>query len=190
MSLVKIAPIWQPASQQAVFRGLLSALSFPGHVIDIAEPLAGERAALGVLAALVDEHVRYADPDSYLSQTERRLLALQEPLDANHADYIVCNAARAVPHTFAPRLGTIYRPEGGALLILTCDSVEHEGFSLELSGPGVETRTTLSLSGVHVSWLAARETWCQHFPAGCDLVFCSQTKLAAIPRTTRVEVKN
>lgn len=190
MSLVKVAPIWQPASQQAIFRGLLSALSLPGRVVDISEPLAGERAALGILAALVDEQVRYTDPDSCLSQAERRLLSFQEPLDAGHADYVVCSAARAVQPEFTPRLGTIYRPEGGALLLLTCESVTHPGFTLELSGPGVKDTTTLALSGVHLSWLAARETWCKDFPAGCDFVFCSQTKLAAIPRTTRIEVKD
>lgn len=190
MSLVKLAPIWQPESQQAIFRGLLSALSFPGRVIDLVEPLAGEHAALGAIAALVDEQVRYADPDGWLSQAERRLLSFQEPLDASQADYVICNAARAVQPEFAPRLGTIYRPEGGALLILTCESVERPGITLELSGPGIETTTTLSLSGVHLSWLVARESWCEHFPAGCDLVFCSQTKLAAIPRTTRVTGKD
>jgi alpha-D-ribose 1-methylphosphonate 5-triphosphate synthase subunit PhnH len=191
MSLVKIAPIWQPESQQTIFRGLLTALSFPGRIVDLTQPLAGDRTELGLLAALVDEQVTLADPENCLSLAERRLLSPKGVIETAEAEYVLCDATTAMPEGFTPRIGTIYRPEGGALLILRCKKVGGEGVTLHLTGPGIKNTqgTVLSLSGVHLSWLAARQEWCSNFPTGCDVVFCDTTQIAAIPRTTRVEIK-
>jgi alpha-D-ribose 1-methylphosphonate 5-triphosphate synthase subunit PhnH len=187
MTLVKVDPVWQPLSQQRIFRDLLTALSFPGRVLNIAAPLAGARAELGILASLVDEMVTVADPDGRLSDAERRLLvpgALAEP-DA--ADNVLCDAAVASPAGFTPRRGTIYRPEAGALLVLACGAVGEGDLALTLTGPGVETETVLRLSGVQPGWIEARQRWCDNFPTGVDLVFCdAAARIAGVPRTSGV----
>ena len=184
--LVTIDAVWQPLSQQKIYRALLAAMSFPGRVEDIAEPLDGARAELGILAALTDEMVTVADPDGRLTEAERRLLSVAALAPAESADYVLFSGRNAPNTGYTPRIGTIYRPEEAALLIIVCENVGEGELLLTLSGPGVATESRLRLAGVDAGWIAARNRWCGNFPTGVDIVFCDGARLAAIPRTSRV----
>ena len=185
-TLIKVDPIWQPLNQQAVYRAVLTAMSFPGRVLDIGELLEGARAELGVLACLVDEMVTIADPDSRLTDAERRLLSAAALAPADDADYVLFDGSTAPLENYQPRIGTIYRPEVASLLILTVGAVGEGETAVTLTGPGVPTEKTVSLSGLHPDWLTARNRWRSNFPTGADFVFCDATRIAAIPRTTEV----
>jgi alpha-D-ribose 1-methylphosphonate 5-triphosphate synthase subunit PhnH len=192
-TLVKIDPVWTPESQQTIFRSLLTALSFPGRVQDIAKPLAGSRAVVGILAALVDERVTVADPDNLLTAGERRLLSPGAFVPASEAEYVLLDGSRPPATDFAPDIGTIYRPETGTMLLLTVTAVSpgcppgDGAMTVTVSGPGVETENTFAMTGLDSKWLEARERWCSNFPTGCDMVFCDTTKIVAIPRTSTVQ---
>ncbi|MDX1934950.1 MAG: phosphonate C-P lyase system protein PhnH [Capsulimonadales bacterium] len=187
-TLVKVEAVWTPESQQKIFRAILNGFAFPGRVQDIATPLNGGRAEVGVLASLVDEQVTLADPDDLLSPTERRLLAPAAITSAGAAEYVVCDGHRAPGEAFRPNLGTIYRPEDGATLVLTSDGFPETGSRtiVTLTGPGIETEQMFGVSGLHTDWLRARNRWCDYFPTGCDLILCGTTQIVGIPRTSRL----
>ena len=148
-TLIKVDPIWQPLNQQAIYRALLTAMSFPGRVLDIGELLEGTRAELGALASLVDEMVTVADPDSRLTDAERRLLSAAAVAPADDADYVLFDGAIAPPENYKPRLGSIYRPEEASLVFLPVSAVGEGETFVTLTGPGVQTEKTLALSGLH-----------------------------------------
>ncbi|HET19594.1 MAG TPA: hypothetical protein ENO16_03170, partial [Chromatiales bacterium] len=62
-----LEPIFTPNVQQAVFRDLLKAQSFPGLPVALTPTLHGVCAHRAVLAALLDGEVSLADPFNLLS---------------------------------------------------------------------------------------------------------------------------
>lgn len=90
--------------------------------------------------------------------------------------------------------GVAEYPERGCTLILQVEALANEpsaragDIALRLSGPGIERRRGLSIGGlgpVLVDYLVERP---DPFPQGLDLIFTDMRSLAAIPRTTQVEV--
>lgn len=187
MSLVSVEPIWQPLNQQKGFRGLLDAMSYPGRVVDLAEPLAGSRAELGVLACLVDEAVAFADPTNRLTDRERGMLGAP-CIPFEKADFVVHNGALPPPADFEPRLGDLYRPDRGATLILCGERLGEGPLVLRLEGPGVETFTELRLTGFDRAWIDRRAQWVSNFPIGVDLFLCDAQRVVGLPRTCRVKL--
>jgi hypothetical protein len=185
-TLIKMPAIWRPLTQQAIFRSVLTAMSFPGRIMDIGELLEGARTELGVLASLADDMVTIADPCFRLTEDDRRMLCAGSA-PASEADYILFEGAMAPPENLTPRLGTIYRPESAALLALTDVNLDEGDTHLKLTGPGIQTAKELSLSGLHPAWLEVRKRWNANFPTGVDFIFCDATRIVAIPRTTVIE---
>jgi len=62
-----------------------------------------------------------------------------------------------------------------------------DGTPLTLTGPGIAAQAGLSPSGLAPAWLDARARWCADFPMGVDLVLADQTRLAVLPRTTKIK---
>jgi alpha-D-ribose 1-methylphosphonate 5-triphosphate synthase subunit PhnH len=58
--------------------------------------------------------------------------------------------------------------------------------SLHLSGPGIESTTSISVDGLHPAWIAARQEWVSAFPLGVDFVLCDEHNFVAMPRTTQI----
>lgn len=186
--MITLEPIWHPNTQQALFRQLLLATSYPGRVVDLGAPLAGAPAALGVLAALVDQAVTCADPDTLLTERERNMLAARfVPVTA--AAFVLADARRTAAETFQPRLGDIYRPEHGATLVLRGRAVGRGGTRLRLSGPGVNGAQTLAVDGFDASWWVRRAVWVSDYPMGVDCFLCADDAVAALPRTTRATLE-
>ena len=183
--MLKADPIWLPEAQQRHFRLLLDAMARPGtrHVIDIrpeARPV-----VLSVLASLLDAEVGLADPHGLLcSEDWPKLQAINAAVE--QADYILCDGAR-VPD-FTPKLGTLPEPEKSATLILVVKHLSQGNHRLRLSGPGIQQTTTLPIDGLAAEWLQRREEWVSGFPLGVDLILVDDYQLAALPRTTKVEV--
>jgi alpha-D-ribose 1-methylphosphonate 5-triphosphate synthase subunit PhnH len=76
--------------------------------------------------------------------------------------------------------GTEDYPDRSATLIVAVERLVAEG--ARLRGPGIETEARLSLPDLApLVWNAAR------FPLGVDLILTCGDRLAALPRTTRVE---
>lgn len=175
--------LWLPPMQQQIFRDLLHVFSYPGRV---AECTAESMTWLALLAALTDGEVTLADPHGLITaDIWPKLEARSNTPDT--AIFIVADGGRAMD--FQPCTGSLESPETGATLLLRVAALgEYSvgGFQLNLSGPGIQGHTELSVSGLHPSWLIARAKMAS-FPLGVDLLLCDEYRFAALPRTTRVE---
>ena len=173
---------------QACFRAVLDALARPGTVYRIPgppeppEPLGG--AAGAVLLTLADADTPlWLDPGSAvaagwvafhcgapLAPIERAAFALAlspVPLERLHA-------------------GSDEAPELGATLILQVGALE-TGTAWRLDGPGLAAPARLRVQGLPAGFAAEWDGNRARFPRGIDMILCAGDRLAALPRTLRVE---
>lgn len=84
-------------------------------------------------------------------------------------------------------LGSDEVPQDGATLLIEVEALGDAGATeLYLRGPGIESTQALRVAGVSEElW-----TWRRHamawLPRGIDIVLCCGTRIAALPRTTRI----
>ncbi|MGC9420318.1 MAG: phosphonate C-P lyase system protein PhnH [Rhodovulum sp.] len=182
MSVLDLPRLWRPATHQALFRRILDVAARPGQIADLGDLLDGRPAALAALATFCDNTQTLADLTGTLSDTDLAFLDVSKAAP-EQAGFIL-TAGTAAPD-FAPHLGTLDTPEGGATIIVMVESLM-DGAALTLTGPGIATQTRLAPSGLADGWLTARARWCADFPMGVDMVLTDQTHLAVISRTTRI----
>lgn len=176
---------WDPLGQQRAFRRLLDAFARPGEVTELpGRPPA--TAWLQALAMLCDREVSLADPAGLLAPEERRFLQARDAAP-NDARFVLLDGRAPVPEGFSPCLGSLTSPERGATLVLVCAGIGQGPARLSVSGPGVPGRRLLCLAGLDGSWLDRRARWVSRFPVGVDLLLADAGRVAALPRTTRVE---
>jgi alpha-D-ribose 1-methylphosphonate 5-triphosphate synthase subunit PhnH len=178
--------IWQPMLQQQVFRGLLDGFSYPGRIVACAD--SETTACLAILIALVDGETTLADPQQLLQPAFWAKLETR-PCIPEKAAFILLDGVQAAD--LKPCIGTLDAPETGATILLRVAAL-HAGFtgnlSLQLSGPGIETTTSISVDGLHPAWISARQEWNSAFPLGVDLLLCDEHHVVVIPRTTQIEM--
>jgi alpha-D-ribose 1-methylphosphonate 5-triphosphate synthase subunit PhnH len=193
------------AAQQA-FRALLEAMSRPGRIHTLPEPvLAGieppgmPRGLTALLLTLLDAETSvWIDPElasehglDYLRfHTGVRTLS-----DAGDGAFAVGSAKRMLPAIWsALNAGTDEVPQSGATLLVEVSSLQPHGNApaatpLQLRGPGIESMQTLAVGGLGAAFWQARAALEGEYPRGIDLILCCGDSLAAIPRTTRVTVE-
>ncbi len=184
--MIKIPAVFTPENQQAMYRRLLEATAYPGRVLDLSGWLDDAPSVFGLLATLLDHTVTFCDKDSLLSGPDTELLEC-EWADAGSASFVLCDGRRVCPSEFQPELGTIYRPELGATLILQGEKLGEGSTSMTLFGPGIASEQTLCFQGFDRSWFDARAEWVSGFPAGVDLILCANSLISVLPRTTRIQ---
>lgn len=169
---------WSAPRQQAVFRQLMNAFSYPGRV----EILAEGEALKQTLATLVDSEATLADPQNLVDALTRHRLQtrLFEP---ERAQFIVADGSQAP--AFEPCLGTLESPEQGATILLRV-GILGEGEGWQLTGPGIARTQALAVTGLHPEWLARRQVWNEGFPLGIDVILCDAERIVALPRTTSI----
>lgn len=181
---MKIEGIWQAENQQRIFRALMEAMARPGSLYHIGAWLDGASGCRGVLASLLDARSTLADCHGLLDQRDWPLLQARQEV-AEKADYLLCQGS-SQPNA-APKVGTLTCPDQSATLIIQIDALGHGSRTLRLHGPGIESTRTLQLQGLASAWLELREQQIS-FPLGIDIILLDPENLAAIPRTTRLEV--
>lgn len=186
--MITLQRIWRDDTQQQLWRRILNATGFPGRSQSCAELLDDAPAWLGALATLCDSSQTLCDWDDLLDADARRLLGAHM-VEIGQASFILAQGARPPQETFEPALGTVYRPDRGATLVLVAEQLGSGALTLELSGPGVPPTAPqqLALTGVDPAWLQRRDAWCRSFPVGIDLLICDHTTIVALPRTTRID---
>lgn len=168
----------EEARANAAFEALLNANARPGSIHLLPETGFGP-----IIDALIDREcvVHATDPltSAELAHTGARRDA------AETADYLFGGADEAAPLARAARLGSDDYPDEGATLLIAAPI--GQGQTLRLSGPGIETTTTLRLDGLNTAFWDIRRTR-NRYPMGFDIVIVDGRSLAAIPRSTLVEV--
>jgi alpha-D-ribose 1-methylphosphonate 5-triphosphate synthase subunit PhnH len=82
--------------------------------------------------------------------------------------------------------GTDEEPERGATLILEVTSLQ-EAPGWLLSGPGIRDTHRLRVEGAPAGFLLDWAANRARFPRGVDVILCAGTRIAALPRTVRIE---
>lgn len=199
--LVRAARLEGDRSQLA-FRALLDALSRPGsiHQVPHGALTDGVPPALVLPLAIADVEVSVAVLRSGDDTDWGRLLT-----DATGARTAPLEAAACVTMLVPPRAedverlrrGSALAPESAARLSVQVAALADatgspgEGETVvDLTGPGVDGRSTLVIDGVSAEVLAAIDRANAGFPAGIDTWFVSQSgAVAAVPRSSRIEVR-
>lgn len=181
---------------QAVFRGVLQALSLPGRVVAVPSraevpECRGSEAAAQILLALLDSHCRLwlsaslqgSDVEAWLRfHTGCRL-----ETDAAKAQFLWCAAGDEWPSLAALNLGTDESPDQSATCLLELDALhEAAGAEWTLHGPGIPGTQSMSVRGLpedfEAQWAANHGV----FPQGVDVLLTARSEVVGLPRTTRV----
>ena len=178
---------------QRVFRAVLDATAHPGRVVDLApvpEPPAPLTPAAGALclaladfetplwldsacAGPVTDHLRFHCGSAVVERPEAARFAV-----------IAAAAARPSLEVFDP--GSDAYPDTSATVLIQVADLRAGG-GLRLTGPGIDGETRLTVNGAPERlWPDLARNWAL-FPCGVDIMLCTGTRLAALPRTTHVE---
>ena len=179
---------------QAVFAGVMQALSRPGTAVELGArvkaPGALAPAAASILAALAD----YDTPvwlDASLRQApdvvqwigfQTGAIQVKAP---GQARFAVASAGADLPNLSDFALGTADYPDRSTTLILVLDDLA-TGVPLTLSGPGIEASVTIRPRGLTPAFFADWEINQALFPRGIDVLLVAGSQVLGLPRTTRI----
>lgn len=179
----------------AVFRVLLDAMSRPGRIYDlplsIASPDGLNATTTATLLAMADmDTTIWMSPScATKAATDHLKFHCGCPItdDVKQADFAVAPGNDDLSFITDLPVGNAEYPDQSATLILMVDEIS-DAPSLTLKGPGIKDTHSLSISGLPASFHAWRAENHHLFPCGVDVIFASPTQIAALSRTTRIEV--
>lgn len=178
---------------QQVFRAVLDAMSRPGKIQQVdaskaafAAPLS--TAAAEVCLALVDFEVTLWLDETAAGAAKDIAFhcGCSMTSESQQAQFAVIANAAHLDDFGAFAIGTDEHPEHGATVIVEVSGLE-ENKGQALSGPGIDGVTHLEVSGVQSGFWAALAGNRALFPCGIDLILTCGERLAALPRSVRVE---
>jgi alpha-D-ribose 1-methylphosphonate 5-triphosphate synthase subunit PhnH len=176
---------------QATFRAAMTALAQPGTVHEITaalgppHPLHVGTAAL-VLALCDNDTPLWLDRQTPAAETFLRFhTGAKLVSDASAAAFAIAADGRNIPSWNELAIGTLEYPDRSTTLIVQLDTLTNDN-GWHLSGPGIKDEARLQarpLPGDFAQRLADNH---RLFPRGIDLFLVAGSRIAALPRTTRV----
>ena len=197
---------------QQTFRSVLEAMARPGRVQTIVPSASAGMQAPGigiglcaVLLTVLDAecslHIDAALPSDKLSTYLRFHTGVRLEADSAASDFVLLGAAHAEAGVWSRlRNGSDEAPQRGATLIVEVPALDaavssglpsdlHSGLRLCLRGPGIEAVQRLAVTGLGADFWHARIAAQAEFPRGVDLLLCCGERIAALPRSTLVELE-
>ncbi len=179
---------------QSVFRGVLTALSRPGHIVDLVVPLSPPSPLVAGAGAVVGALVDGTTPiwlDAILAAGAAPAWVgfhTGAPIvsDSEKAAFALIGDALAMPDFSAFAQGSAEYPDRSVTLIVQVDSLEG-GPGLVLKGPGIRDLAHISPHPLPVDFVARMRVNRALFPRGIDVVLVAGRRILGLPRTTRVE---
>lgn len=178
---------------QAVFRATLEAFAHPGRLETLPATSGLPDGLSPALAALL---LTLADPDTpvwlpaEVPATARAFLRFHcgcPLVDAiGEATFVCVPAGHTMPALADCAQGLPAYPDRSATLIVDVASL-HDGATLTLRGPGIETTQTLNVRGLPADFRTSWRANNARFPLGVDLLLASGEHFCAMTRTTQVE---
>lgn len=180
------------AASQRVFRALMDALSRPGRIVDL-PALAQAPHELEPAAAAIGLGILDGDTSLWLPRDCAAAAAwlrfhtgCRIARSVADADFVFVPRGAAAPDLSQLRLGSDEAPHASAMLVVAVTDLE-AGSGARLTGPGIDGEARLSVTGAPDELLARRNDMVAAFPRGFELVLCCADRIAALPRTTRLE---
>lgn len=179
---------------QQIFRDVLKAMSEPGTITRNAlcdsTPDGLNRACWQLALSLLDADTRiWLSPRLAANEAVVSNLRFhcQSPLveEPGDAEFALCDADE-IPAMSELYWGCAEYPDRSTTLIIQVPAISDEPF-WTLTGPGIEQQRSLRIAGLPEAFRQTLIESRQRFPMGIDTLFCSGDKLAALPRTTRIE---
>ena len=178
---------------QHTFRAVLDAMARPGTV----HPLTGlprppaplSPAAAAVCLALCDlDAPLWIDPTAAAAADYLRFHTGAPVVDSlAEAAFVLAVTPDGLPPLDRLRVGEPDYPDRSATLVAQVPRLS-AGMGWRLSGPGIESTARLSAAGLPDDF---SERWAANhalFPLGVDLILAAPQAVAALPRTTRLEL--
>ena len=191
-----VAPAFSDSvlAAQSTFRAVLGATARPGTIARLTEPLTPPKplsAGAAAIALTLCDH----DTRIWLDDGLRTSSAVVEWLRFHTGARIVASpGAAAFAFVSAPRElppldrfspGTLEYPDRSTTIVVQVEQLR-VGRCLVLTGPGIRDEQYLRIAPLPDDMpdrLAANR---RLFPCGVDLLFATQTEIAALPRSTHV----
>ena len=183
---------------QRCFRAVMNALARPGklHQIDTTglvppQPLTPVAAAIALTLLDYDTPV-WLDGPLACSDAAKTFLRFHTGAPIVSAPMEAAFALISDPEHLA-NLGSFNQgspdyPDQSATLIFMNQTISEKGIAI-LSGPGIETTASFSSGPVSAAfWEHVKANHAQ-FPRGIDLIFAGGDRIAALPRSTTVTLK-
>jgi len=178
---------------QQVFRAMLSAFAEPAHpvgvVVELPELGASTTAVAVVLALLDIDTPLWAGPS--IDEAMRAYLRFHTGVrfvnDPHEAAFALVPSVAELPRLELFNAGTAMSPETSTTVIVGVDDFVG-GTVATLDGPGFASPRRLAPAGFDTDhW---RELMINHqqFPAGIDLLLCSNCQVVGLPRSTRITI--
>lgn len=182
---------------QRTFRQLLTAFSRPGTIVELTgKTNPGAGLALGVAATAValtlvdlETPVWLADEYQGVADYLRFHCGARIVTDPGLCRFAFAVAGGPLPDLQGFDLGNAEFPDRSTTLILEVGSLQGAAGAggLALSGPGIQHKERIDISGVDADFWRQRAELRPLFPLGLDVVLTCGSQMAALPRTTLVE---
>lgn len=178
---------------QIAFRSILRAMSTPGTCVTVPNDLGGAPDGLcpatsAIILTLCDYEtpVFFAHPINGISDWVRFYTGAPCVLDPLDAKFALLDGASS-EHSFAEfHQGDDRYPDQSATLIIECVSFSG-GPRIRLTGPGIDSETEISPSGLHKHFWKIMARNNAQFPLGVDVILTAGFELIALPRSVRIE---
>ena len=177
---------------QAAFRAVLGCMAEPGTVQTLSRVPAAVRglgpaaAALALTLADFETPVWLGDGCQPAGSWLRFHCGTPIVGEPGRARFAFADAGAALPDPESFDLGTDEFPDRSATLIVELPDLQ-AGKGLRLSGPGISAAHRLEAAGLAPGFWARRAALAPLFPRGLDLILTCGARMAALPRTIRVE---
>ena len=181
---------------QRLFRVVLDAMSHPGRIVEIGglpdapAPLTPTAAAVCLTLADFDTPL-WIDDRSAGAEAARRHLRFHCgcPLPETHetAAFAVVTDPENLPPLASFALGSDEYPDRSATIVLQVDRLADQA-GVMLSGPGIEDNAAFDAGPLLPGFWDQVKANRALFPRGVDLIFAAADRIAALPRSSRVEV--
>ncbi|MCB9992073.1 MAG: phosphonate C-P lyase system protein PhnH [Hyphomicrobiaceae bacterium] len=184
-----------PALQsQSAFRTVMLALSEPGKVREATERVNAPD-PLNPVAAMVLLTLCDVDTSVWLDAEMRAHRELSDFIrfhtgstiveSPSRAQFAFVSSSRRVPDLKNFAQGSDSYPDRSTTLIVQTEALTNDAGTL-LQGPGIETSIRLGIAPLSDTFWDCVRSNHRQFPRGVDVIFCTNTHLAGLPRSTRL----
>lgn len=180
---------------QDCFRALMDAMARPGTKAIVEEPpeapapLTPSMAAVLLTLCDFETAITFSPSLQTPEVQEYAKFHTSAPLTSSacKASFVFLSHANELQTLGLLALGSIYYPDSSTTVVVDVGNFSGD-LSVTLKGPGIEDQLEFSATGLDLSFWRLAQTNHHRYPLGLDFIFCGQGLIAALPRSTRIEV--